>query len=623
MAQRFTLGGKPVRVNNADMLGSGGQAKVLMIEGRAVKWWNNPSRTQVRKVEYLLQNPPKLPERFLFPKEPFRDETGALWGYSMDPLPSNFGEGGILLNKSLRLTRHITTPTLLAILDSELENMNLLHGVKIVQGDVSSRNYAFVMSGKGIKTFKYDTDSFVVAGYPCPVWTEFFLCPDLYKFTDGRQEVPFSETSDRYSYAVILFWSLFNTNPYQQTHPKYSDFREKALKGIWLMDPKIKYPKGLCPHPETISDDLLHYFEGVFKNHNYLPLAHEDILNYSKQLIECPSCQSFYPSSRPSCPNCTTKTAAVDFSPTYRFEKLLETRGFIIFSKYQSGTLFAISLEKAGYFLNIRPGKGTAITSLIPLDKAESFRFDIVGDDYLVANPRDGSSLFVSPIADLASWITTNTEVYKGNRQPVFRGSSAGLYRVAGDQLMLGNVHGTYLVEKPSPIMLNHEQSWIWAEPSGERVLCMSRFFDKYQYDLIDRGSRHEVILSELEENDSLQDISILFGGKTICIRRMINRRGRSVVLTEVFDNFGNSLLSSTHLTTKLPGQDLHSCAFEDGQIFWATDDGVVVESLKNNTFTIKPKTDNLVSAGDKLIHLTGGNQFLVVKEHKVNYLVF
>ncbi|KKS92326.1 MAG: hypothetical protein UW68_C0004G0020 [Candidatus Collierbacteria bacterium GW2011_GWB1_44_6] len=623
MPQRFFLGDKPVRVSNLDLLGTGGQAKVFMIEGQAVKWWTSISRSQVRKVEYLLKSPPKLPDRFLFPKLPFRDEAGSLLGYSMDPLPRSFGEGGILMNKGLRLTRHITIPTVLAILDSELENMNLLHKEKIVQGDVSSRNYAFVITGKGVKTYKYDTDSFVIAGYPCPVWTELFLCPDLYKYADGKQDVPFSESSDRYGYDVILFWSLLNTNPYQQTHLKYPDFKDKAQKGIWLLDPGVKYPLGLCPHPETVNDELLHIFEEVFKKHNYsVQITHGDLVRYGSQLIECPSCQKYYPNTRASCPNCTMKTPTIDFTPTYRYEKLMEARGQIIFSKYQASSLFAISLEKNGYFLHIRPGSGQTVSTYIPVDMKESFRFDIVGDGYLVANPIDSESLFVSPIADLSNWITTNTVTYKGNRQAAFRGTAKGLLRMANDQLLLGEVRRTSLVENPEPTTLSNGQSWFWAEPSGERIVTLTRYFSKYQYGLVRGANRYDIDLTELEQSDTLIDISAYFGGNTVCVRRMINRRGRSMILTDVVDKFGKNVLATTHLTTKMPGQNLHTTAFEEVQIYWPTDGGVVIENLKNNTFSTVPKTEKLVSADAKLIHLGGGKHFLVVHERKINYLV-
>jgi hypothetical protein len=623
MAGRYTLGGRPVNPSMDAMLGNGGQANVIELLGKAVKWWKSPNSTQIKKVEYLLKNPPALPtDKFLFPTDPFRDERDRLAGYGMDKLPGNFREGGVLFNKTLRKRLNINVPTMLAVMDSHRDDLENLHRSGIVLGDESGRNFAFVIGSKGAKTFCYDTDAYVVAGYPCPVWTEWFLCPDLYRYTGGKQNVPFSETSDWYGFATILFWSLFYTNQYQQIHVKYDDFRDKAERGLWLLDSQVTYPKGLCPHPDTVSDNLLHYFELQFKKHKFQPVSHQDLVDYASNLVQCTSCDSFYPNNRPSCPSCSVKTPAVEFSPDHSYSKLIGTRGPILFAKFQSGTLYVVSREKSGYFLHIRPGKGQTVSSLIPLDQNENYRFDIVGSEHLVVNPVDDESLYVAPVSDLENWLTTNTSQYLGNRQSVFRGTGSGLFRTAGSQLMLGVMRNGYLVEDAMPIQLPTGQSWLWAETSGKRLLTMSRSFSVIQYELLIGNNRYEVPVSNLEDFDSMTDIVVMFGSNLVCVRRMVIRKGRSMILTDVFDDFGDIVFSSSHLVSKLPVQDIHKATFEDGKVFWPTDQGIIVETLKTNAFEVIKNTEKLVNADDKLIHLGSGSHFLVVHENKVNYLV-
>lgn len=623
MSGRYTLGGRPVNPSLDNMLGSGGQANVIEIQGEAVKWWKSPNKVQIKKVEYLLNNPPKLPgDKFLFPVDPFKDEAGRLIGYGMNKLPNNFREGGVLFNKTLRRSLNINTPTLLAVLDSHVGDIQKLHSQNIVLGDESGRNFAFVITSKGIKTFCYDTDAYVVAGYPCPVWTEWFLCPDLYGYTSTNQQIPFSETTDWYGCATIVFWSLFNTLPYQQPHVKYQEFREKAERGIWLLDSQVKYPFPLCPRPETVSDNLLHYFEQVFKKHKFLPINRQDLVDYATSLVQCTSCDQYYPNNRPSCPNCSVKTPAIEFSPDHKYEKLIGTRGPILFAKFQSGSLYAVSREKGGYFLHIRPGKGQVVSSLIPLDLNESYRFDILGSEYLVVNPLDSDSLYVAPVSDLENWLTTNTSLYLGNRQAVFRGTEKGLLRISGSRLMLGEMNNGYLVEETTPTQLPGGQSWIWAEVSGDRIVTLSRSFSVTQFELLSKSNRFEVGIPQLEDGDSQTDIAVMFGTSLVCIRRMVNRKGRSMVLTEIFDNFGKITFSSSHLVSKLPVQDIHKSTFDDGKVYWPTDGGLMVETLKTNSFDLVKNTEKLVSSDDKLVHLGSGTHFLVIHENKVNYLV-
>lgn len=627
MAKRYTLGGKPIHFSTDNTLGTGGQAVVVLINDAgadwAVKWWKSPQRNQILKVEYLLKNPPRLPtDKFLFPIKPFRNEMSEMEGYGMSPLPRNFREGGVLFNKTLRKNLNINTPTMLAIMDSHRSDIEALHDAGIVLGDESGRNFAFVLSSAGAKTFCYDTDAYQVAGYPCPVWTEFFLCPDLYQYTSTKQNVPFTEATDWYGFATILFWSLFNTNPYQQSHSKYDQFRDKAQRGLWLLDSSVDYPRPLCPHPETVSDHLLGYFEQIFKKHKFSPLSHSEIVDYANSLIECSSCLSYYPNNRPACPNCSIKTPAIDFSPDHKFEKLISTRGPIVFARFQSGNLYVISREKTGYFLHVRPGKGQTISGLVPLDINENYRFDLVGSDHLLVNPRDEESLYICPISNLGDWLTTSTVTYLGNRQAVYKGTDKGLYRVAGNQVLLGEIKNGFLVEETKPIQLTAGQSWLWSEASGERLVTMSRYFSMVQFELVKGKYRYDLPVPQLEDTDTLTDITVKFGGDSICVRRMVNRKGRSMILTEVFDDYGTSLFSSTHLVTKLPGQDIHKTAFEDGKIYWPTDSGLMVENLRSNVFEVVRNTEKLISSDDRLIHLASGTHFLVIKENKVNYLV-
>lgn len=623
MAGRYTLGGKPVNPSMDAMLGSGGQANVIEILGEAVKWWKFPNTTQIKKVEYLLKNPPSLPkDKFLFPLHPFRDENDRLIGYGMNQLPRSFREGGVLFNKTLRKKLNINTPTMLAVMDSHRDDIQKLHSQGVVLGDESGRNFAFVIGSKGAKTFCYDTDAYVVAGYPCPVWTEWFLCPDLYKYTKTKQPMPFSEITDWYGYATILFWSLFNTNPYQQTHNKYEDFREKAERGIWLLDSQVVYPRLLCPHPETVSDKLLGYFERVFKKHKYEPIQRQDLLDYASSLVECMSCGSHYPNNRASCPNCSVKTPAIEFSPDHKYEKLIATRGPILFAKYQSGSLFVVSREKSGYFLHIRPGKGPVVSSLVPVDLNENYHFDIVGNEHVVVNPVDTDSLFLAPVSDLENWLTTNSSVFLGNRRAMFRGTEKGLLRSAGSQLLLGEVKNGYLVESAMPSQVSAGQTWLWSDTEGGRQFVLSRSFSITQYELIISNRRFEVDISQFEEGDSLTDMVVMFGDKSTCLRRIVIRRGRSMILTEVFDNFGKVTFSSSHFVTKLPVQDIHKSTYESGKVYWPTDLGLMVETLKNNSFETIKNTEKLVSSDDSLVHLGSGTHFLVIHENKVNYLV-
>ncbi len=617
MADKYLLDGREISLNMSDTLGNGGQAVVTKYTDQyvdqAIKVWKVVEPDQVKKVEYLLRNPPHLPDRFLVPKSRLTRRT-ALEGYGMNLLPGNYREGGVLFNRAY-------TPTLLSIIDSARADIDLVHGQKIVIGDVSGRNVAFIVTRNGISTYWYDTDSWQIGGFRCPVWTEFFLCPDLYDQAHNGK-VTFTEQSDWYSFNTIFFWSLLNVNPYSQVHPKYQEFRDRARAGIWLLSPGINLP-GLCPHPDTVSDELLHHFEAVFSKHQYLPIDTDLLRHYQQSLVECPSCSSFYPNTRPACPSCSVKTQAADFKPIYYYDSLIKGNADIIFSKYQDGTLYAITEEKSGLFLSIRPGTSPAVKTFIDFDTSGSiYHFDIVGGDYLAINEDGSEMVYLTPVsAPGSTWITASTSVYLGNRQATFRGTAKGLLHQIGSALLQGEIQNGYLVNNTLPIDLANNQSWLWSDSEGKKIISVSRIFSEYLFQLVVNGQRFEMKLPRLDESDSFQDVIIHFGSDSICLRRIVNRKGRSIVLTEIVDLFGQIIFSSSHLSAKFPGPNHHASTYENSLVYWPTDQGIVIEDVHKNTFTPIPNTEKITDSSDKLVHLSGSKHFLVIKERQINYL--
>ncbi len=619
MADRYLLDGREISLSN-DTLGIGGQAIVTKWADQAIKIWKVVEPDQSRKVEYLLRNHPHLPDNFLLPKSKLTKQ-GVMVGYGMDLLPPIFKEGGVLFNRTLRKELKINTPTLLSIIDSARSDIDLVHSEKIVIGDVSGRNVAFIVTRNGIKTFWYDTDSWQVGGFRCPVWTENFLCPELYDQAHNGK-VTFTEQSDWYSFNTIFFWSLLNVNPYDQIHPQYHDFRERARSGIWLFSPGINYPK-LCPNPDTLSDELLSHFENVFAKHQYLPVSQSDIRNYQQSLVECPSCGSFYPNTRPACPTCSIKTQVADFRPVYGYESLIKGTGQIIFNKFQGGTLYAISQEKTGLFLSIRPPSSAAVKTFIDFDTSNGvYHFDIVGGEYLAINEDGNEMVYLTPIdSPGSSWITSSTSVYLGNRRAAFRGTSQGLLRQIGSALLQGEVHNGYLIDETLPVDLAGNQSWFWSDSEGKKIVTISRIFSEYLFQLVVDKRRFEVKVPRLEDTDSLEDLIVHFGTKSICLRRVVNRKGRVLVLTDIIDLFGQATYSSTHLSSKFPSLDHHASTYEDNFCFWPTDQGIITEDVVKNTFQAIPNTAKIADSSDKLVHLGGGKYFLVIRERQINYL--
>src|SRR3989338_5462728 len=544
MSDRYYLNGKSISLNTNNTLGNGGQAVVVKYGHFAIKIWKSIQPDQVEKVRYLISEHPIDRANFLAPTTALTNAHGELVGYGMPLLPDHFREAGVLFNKTLKRDLQLTLPVILTILHLASQDLDYTHQIGGILGYVSGRNFAFTYEQGGVNVYWYDIDSWQIGGYRCPVWTELFLCPNLYDQTQ-RNGPTFSLESDFYGLNTIAFWSLFNVNPYSQPHPKYSDFRDRAQRGLYLLSPGIAYPF-LAPHPDTLTDELLAHFEKVFAKHQYRELTPALIDNYQNSLVECQSCTAHYPNNRKSCPQCSKKTPAVSIASTYQYLQLLQTAGPLLFSKFQNGTLFAVSQERNGLYLWTKTQSGPATSQFINLDSAGVYRFDIVGGDYLTVNPTDSEMLYITPVNSPGSaWITSLTSLYQGNRLAVFTGTNRGLLRLAGNSLLQGEIRNGYLVDHTMPITLTDGQSWIWSDNEGNNIVSLSRFFSQYHYQLISHGRRYEVAISPLEDHDSLQDTHVDFGSDSICLRRIFKRSGRMYVIYDIFDHYGQSVTAT------------------------------------------------------------------------------
>ena len=273
--------------------------------------------------------------------------------------------------------------------------------------------------------------------------------------------------------------------------------------------------------------------------------------------------------------------------------------------------------------MTIRPRDGKPVKVFVDIDLNLSYRFEMVGDEYLAVNQIDTEMIYLTHISVPGqSWITSSSETFLGNRQAVFRGTAAGMLRQSGSKLLLGNVGNGRMLEKVLPATVSKQETWVWADTTGQKVLTLSRLFSKYHFQLIHKERRFSLRQREFNDGDSLRETVVLFGTETVCLRRVVNRKGKMIVLTEIFDLFGKSVFESTHLLAKMPAADVHRTAYEDGEIYWQTDAGLIVEDIEKNTFNLVPKTERLVEANDKIVHLGGRKHFLVIREKQVNYLV-
>lgn len=617
MSRTIFLNGQPIHLDPSQNVGAGGQATIVKHGDLALKLWHQLDPNAVRKIEFLLRQPLKLPDNILQPKTMITDrpDRGNTVGYAMPLLPKDFREIAVLFNRKLRPILQISLPTAVSLLDHAQQTLQLIHQAGLVLGDVSGRNIAFTT--KPLKTFFYDIDSWVINGLPCPVWSEFFLDPLLANISPK----PFTQLTDWYGFAVIAFWSIYSSHPYHGSHPTVADDQAKARQGLWLFNSQVTPPSFALP-PEVIDDDLLDYFEKIFARQLRLPLPSRALNSLTDNLIQCPACDLWYVKTRKRCPGCS-KVSPVAKITLVTLHPLITTTEPIIFAHYQQQTLFVISRSSTKLTLHIK-GSSTLQQSLSLSYFPPSSRFDIIGDSHLAVSEPGSETINIYDFSsgNLRSLASTTSQIYAGNRQLAFKGTGSGLLRLVGYQLLRGSIRFDQLIETQLPVSTAPNQTWFWADPLSETILGLFRVFNRYQFWVIGPSGRFEVDIPQLPPGQTLIDLTVKFSSKSLLFRRLIQAHGLNQVETFVISLTGQVLGSFTRPLTDYPLDQIHGTAYDHGKAWYSTDQGLIVEDLFAGTFTLVNKTTKAVTAHDQLIHLGGQKHFLVIRDRSVDYLI-
>mgnify|MGYP001571226898 CR=1 FL=1 len=619
MNRQVYLSNQAVSIDPQNNVGAGGQAIVVKHGNVALKLWHSPDPDSVAKVQYLLSHHLNLPPTVLVPLDLVRlSPKGKVIGYSMPLLPADFRELAVLFNYKLRLKQNLDLPLALKLLHQASSQLEDIHHQNLVIGDLSGRNIAFVQ--KSLTTYWYDIDSWVINNLPCPVWTEFFVDPKLVAATHHGQTPDFSFETDRYSFSVILFWSLFLSHPYQGNHQKLTTLEERASKGIWLFDSSVT-ARPQTPHPETVSDDLLGYFESVFAKSTRPTLPTLSLEELSLHLVLCPACDSYYSATRKSCPSCQHRSPLPEFN-LIKLTQLLKASGNLIFTRYQKAKLFAIAYEQDRFYLYIKSAADPVVKlALPPLDPQT--RFELLGDSHLITSEAVTGQINIWQIGNPCQLLTTTTStVFNLNHQLAYRASGEFFYRLAGRQLLASQIRFEQLLERPLPIITSPEQTWFWSDPNSDLLFGLFQVFARQQFWLITRGSRYEVEIPALDQNEQLLDLVVKFSSQSVFLRRLTQKRGRRYLKTYVVDFTGQVIFASSKMASSYPTADIHGCAYDHLTVFLPTDQGLVKEDLKPGGFTLIPKTSRAVTSFDSLVHLGSQKYFLVIRDQSVDYLI-
>ncbi len=590
------LGKKPVRLDDRDLLGEGGEGRVYRAGDRAIKVFLAPSPARKKK---LLAFPAQVPARVIGPLELCTDRTGEVVGYAMRRLDGAV-DAHRLSHRKWREAQ-MRAGDVLRIWSEVSEAVAQLHARGLVVGDLNDGNVVLTREPSGLSPWLIDADSMQLPGHPCVVAHERFLDPRLYGVDLGKT-CALSKESDWYALAVLAFASLVFVHPFGGTHPSHPTMLRRAEARHSVLRGDVKLPASSV-RPDVLPDDALSWFVEIFERDVRAPLP--------ARLLDArfAACSCGLEHARRSCPRCTARALV---RPTVRARGKLRattvfrtSRGRIVAASATRGRLEHAYVEDGA----LRREDGELVTK------------DALGPLHTVR------------VAGTSTWVGTDDRmirhacgrVAEGVPVPAAHGElagdagPAGLVHVSGDSLVRAS-DGTRIgqvLEGQTRVRVGGALGFAFYRAGA---ITVSFVFD------VRRGPLRQVALPNLLNLEGrLVDWSATFDEHHVLVTFATEASGRVLHTAHLVDDKGEIIASERGAPDASPVlASLGGKCLGGGAVMCATDEGLVLvrpDRARRAFVPVRSFADakDLVSPDDELLLGPGGSLYVISHDEIVH----
>jgi hypothetical protein len=570
------LSGHRHRCTDAELLGEGGEARVYRVGDRAVKLYHPPADAKARaeldrKLEKLAQFPVGLPAAVVAPLELARSARGEVLGYAMALVPGATGFERLSSRKWREGT--LRNAALMQVFRQLHATVDALHTRRVTIGDFNDGNVLLAGDGPHL----IDADSFQFGAFVCPVAHERFLDPRLYG-VDLARAPSFTDGSDWYAFAVLLFSSLLYVHPFGGTHATHATLlrRAEARHSVFQSDvvlPRLGSPISVLP------DDLNHWFRAVFERDARQP--------FPASLLDLPwaSCACGVEHARSVCPSChalgpLVARQVLRARGRCTARTAFETSGRVLHAAMSGGLRYVF--EEDG---TVKREDGEVVTR----SRGPNTRYAIAGRATWVADEQGRvEKVLAGQVVERAQ-----TTVRQGT--PVLGAQyrqEQGWLIDSGTGARVGQVL--------------EGQTWLW---SGDRLaLGFYRVGGLTVAFLVRHGRAGLKHLPEVGWQGRVVDADAVFDDRHALLSVTVDVNGRDQVKRWLFDEHGVLHAASTD------GVAGHA-ALLAGRVVLATDQGLMALKIEQGVLlerAVFTDTQPFVSAGDELLPTPDGSLYVV-----------
>ena len=610
---KVKINGSLVNVDPSKSIGKGGEADIFNLgSGIALKLFKTvdhpdvkgslleekAAKNRLREHQLKLPSFPKgLPSNVITPLDLAFDVSGKkIVGYTMNLVDNS----NVLYSYSQRIFRQgISNNELTKVFLNLFSTVNGLHNKGVVIGDFNDLNVLI----KGHNPYIIDSDSFQFGRFLAKTFTQDFTDPLNADPNSNAMDLitPYTSLSDWYSFAVLLFQSYLFVKPYGGSYkPKDTSKRivhsRRPLERITVFDEDVKYPVKQALHFSHLSPEILDYFYKIFKS---------DLREvFDKKLLEnivwktCNKCGLEHATY--ACPTCEGVSygivvETVVIKGNLKATTMFTTKGFIVYSKVESGVLKYIYHSNGAYFRE----NGEKI---IDGDIDNQIRFRINSKNTLLSKKSILVTVKNSQVVDKVAVGTCGI-------LPVFDSNSLNRFWISADNLYKQGSLGSEIIGK---ILKGQTVFWV-----GEKM-----GFGFYRAGNINVGfifdtSKH-AILDSIDFPiipGKLLDVTCYISDKLVWFFASYMLNGSKTNRVIVYDKQGN-LLS---MQEEISGVDTWLTSVRGKTVFndflmSATGSGIVQLKVEGGKIVVKnsyPDTASYVD-DESIIHLTNDGIYVV-----------
>jgi serine/threonine protein kinase len=312
-------------------IAEGGEGILYKYDKQIIKIFKNQAElpSKLAKLEILL-NTKNLPKNSTSPKDLVYGMSGNFVGYIMNDLGS-FIEFRELCNKKTLQVYNLKISHISKMLVDTQATLTSLHESNIFVGDLNDSNIVFTSD---FKTSLIDTDSWSIGKCPCTVAMDEFKDPEL-------SGCNFSETTDAYAFAVLVFKVLTRLHPFGGTTSPDMDLLTRMRKGLSVLNPKVKVtiPR-IIESWKFLSPALEKELEAIYDN-GIRNLITDTLNDFSRKLTMCKNHNNEYYARFDKCPVChdakikPTTPTAVPVKGVFPVTLLFEKSGIQLLSEFE------------------------------------------------------------------------------------------------------------------------------------------------------------------------------------------------------------------------------------------------------------------------------------------------